>query len=95
VGTTNDGLVKAIFQILYGHYHIWNLFGILCIRPEKPVVKTTKYNFPWTRDSQCKVELIVWPKTPQMPQKIAAQNVCPSQKFGIFEKKFTLGVRSP
>ena len=35
--------------------------------------------------------LIVWPKIPQMPQNFSAQ----AQKFGIFEKKISLGVRSP
>ena len=33
--------------------------------------------------------LIVWPKIPQMPPKISPQ------KFRIFERKLSLGVRSP
>ena len=28
--------------------------------------------------------LIVWPKIPQMPQKLSAQNVCPSPKIQDF-----------
>ena len=39
--------------------------------------------------------LIVWLKTPQMPQKISAQFVAKAQKFEIFEKKLSLGVHSP
>ena len=26
MGTTNDGRVKAIFQIIYGQYHTWDLY---------------------------------------------------------------------
>jgi hypothetical protein len=32
--------------------------------------------------------LINWPKTPQMPQKISAQIVCPSPKVWDFNFKF-------
>ena len=39
--------------------------------------------------------LIVRPKIPQMPQKISAQNVCPSPKVRDLKKKLSLGVRSP
>ena len=39
---------------------------------------------------------MVWPNTPQMPQKISAQFVCPSPKVSNFwKKKLSLGVRSP
>ena len=31
--------------------------------------------------------LIVWLKIPQMPQKISAQFVCPSQKVLVFNEK--------
>ena len=36
--------------------------------------------------------LIVRPKIPQMPQKISAQNVCPSPKVGDFRKKSSFWV---
>ena len=42
--------------------------------------------------------LIVWPKLPQIPQKISAQKVChclPKPKSLLFKKKLFLGVRSP
>ena len=42
-----------------------------------------------------KCVLIVQPKIPQMPQKISAQNVCPSPKVQDFWKKLSLGVCSP
>ena len=42
-----------------------------------------------------KCVLIVWPKIPQMSQKLSAQFVCPSPKVLDFnEKKTSLGVRS-
>ena len=28
ITVTDDGRVKATWQILYGQYHIWDLFGI-------------------------------------------------------------------
>ena len=45
-----------------------------------------------------KLVLIVWPKIPQIPQKISAQNVChclPKPKSLLFKKTLFLGVRSP
>ena len=39
--------------------------------------------------------LIFRPKIPQMPQKMSAQNDCPSQKVWSFWKKLFLGVHSP
>ena len=39
--------------------------------------------------------LIVWPKIPQMPQKISPKMSAQVQKFKIFEKRLSLGVRSP
>ena len=39
--------------------------------------------------------LINWLKIPRMPQNILAQFTCPRPKVWVFQKKLSLGVRSP
>jgi hypothetical protein len=39
--------------------------------------------------------LIVWPQVPQMHKKCQPKMSAQAQKFKIFEKKFSLAVRSP
>ena len=39
--------------------------------------------------------LIVWPKISKTPQKFQSNLSAQAQKFWIFEKKLSLGVRSP
>ena len=76
---TEDGSVKALSQILYGHYYLW----VICFRPEDQSFLQEKEPdtfFYGQGTHSAKIVLIVWPKIPQMPQKISAQFVCPSPK---------------
>ena len=87
--STEDGSVKALLQILYSHL-ILGAFGFFCR-------KKNQLHFPMDKGltHSAKIVLIVWPKIPQMPQKISAQFVCPSSKVSDFwKKKLSLGVRS-
>ena len=79
-----DASVKALSQILYGQYHIWELciweLYVLDLKTKVFVGTRTRYIFPQTRDSQC--------------QKFLPNLSAQAQKFRIFEKKHSLGVRS-
>jgi hypothetical protein len=47
----------------------------------------------WTQSA--KIVVIVWPKIPKTNQKFQPNLSAQAQKFQIFEKKLSLGVRSP
>ena len=74
-------------NIIFGIY-----LGFICVSPEnQSFLQEKQPNMYIQGTHSAKVVLIVWPKTPQMTQKIAAQNVCPSPKAQDFLKKALSG----
>ena len=94
---TDDGRVQVTLQILYGQYHIWDLFGIYM--PESKVFCRKNNQIYFSMDKGLTVPNQYgqfgrkYPNV-KMPQKISAQNVCPSPKIWDLKKALSLGVRS-
>jgi hypothetical protein len=66
--------------------------GVICFRPKNQSFLQEKEPATFSHGQgthSANILLRVWPKIPQMPQNISAQ------KFRIFEKKLSLGIRSP
>ena len=90
---TDYGLLMAISQILFGQYHIWDIFWLGL----KTKVFCGKNN--WMMEIMNKGLtvpkwglIVVRPKIPQIPQNLFGQS---AQKFEISLKKDSSGVRSP
>jgi hypothetical protein len=76
---------ESTSQILYGQYHIWDLFGIVCFRPENQIVFCRKKQSHTQNHGQgthsAKMGAVVWPKIPKMPPEFLGQSL------GLSEKK--------
>ena len=73
----------AVSQILYGQYHIWDIF-VLGLKTK--CRKNNQIHFPMDKGLTVpKWVLIAWPK---IPQSFSAQFVCPSPKvWDTIEKR--------
>ena len=70
--------------------------GFICLNPRSFVGKTTKYIFPWTRDSQCQNSFDSFAENTPNVSKNLSPNCLPNPKIlGFLKKKLSLGVRSP
>ena len=92
---TDDGRVMATFQILYGQYHIWDIY-VLGLKTKVFCRTTTNAQNHGQGTHSAMMGAVVWPKISQMPHNLLTQFVCPSPKVrDIIEKKASSGVRSP
>ena len=74
---------------------IWELH-FLDLKTKVFVGIRTSYIFPWTRDSQCQNSANSLAESTPNASKIFWRNLsAQAHKFWIFEKKLSLGVRSP
>ena len=99
MGTTNDGRVKAISKFFMDNIIFGIYFGFICVRPEKQRFfyrKNNQVQLQWTRVSQCQSSAdSLAKKHSKCLKTLQPKMSAKAQKFGIFEKKFSLGVHSP
>ena len=89
-----DGSVKALSQILYGQYHILELY-VLDLITKVFCRKKTRYIFSWTRDSQCQNSAYSLAKITPNASKHFSPICLPKPKSLGSLKKNSLCVRSP
>ena len=97
--STDNRHVKAISQILYGQYHIWELFGsyVLGLKTKVFCRKNKQNTFSHGQGTHsAEIMLIVLAEnTPNASINFLPICLSKPKSFGILEKKRSLDVRSP
>ena len=90
---TEDRSVNAVPKFFTANILFWEHLGVICFRPKKQSVLYEREPATFSHRQgthSAKIVLIVWPEI-QFQPNLSAQ----AQKFLIFEKPLSLGVRSP
>ena len=90
--TTDYRHPEVTSQILYGQYLIWELY-VLGLKTK--VFLQRKQSNTQNDGQGVNVGALVWPKIPKVTQTFRPNLSAEAQKFEIFEKKLSLGVRIP